>query len=206
MLMLYNNCYFSMKYWCTWRIITLKPATHISLFCSCIIQRTFTYGVCIIAYHFLPYLRSYGVKMNSKYFRHLFHIRMAGHIRPLSYCRYWGPAVMFKMGNSTLLWRHNEPDGVSNHQPHDCWLNRLFSQRSKKTSTFRVTGLCAGKSPETGEFPAQMASNAENVSIWWRHHEVSKCMTSLFKILMSLERKDVLNHRHWTACSKTFSS
>ena len=21
-----------------------------------------------------------------------------------------------------------------------------------------------------GEFPAQMASNAENVSIWWRHH------------------------------------
>ena len=23
---------------------------------------------------------------------------------------------------------------------------------------------------ETGEFRAQMASNAENVSIWWRHH------------------------------------
>ena len=23
----------------------------------------------------------------------------------------------------------------------------------------------------TGEFPAQMASNTENVSIWWRHHE-----------------------------------
>ena len=29
----------------------------------------------------------------------------------------------------------------------------------------------AGNSPVTGEFPAQMASNAENVSIWWRHHE-----------------------------------
>ena len=25
-------------------------------------------------------------------------------------------------------------------------------------------------SPEAGEFPAQMASNAEDVSIWWRHH------------------------------------
>ena len=24
----------------------------------------------------------------------------------------------------------------------------------------------------TGEFSAQMASNAENVSIWWRHHEL----------------------------------
>ena len=30
---------------------------------------------------------------------------------------------------------------------------------------------CAGNSPQTDEFPAQMASNAENVSIWWRHHE-----------------------------------
>ena len=30
--------------------------------------------------------------------------------------------------------------------------------------------LCAGNSPVTGEFPAQMASNAENVSTQWRHH------------------------------------
>ena len=28
----------------------------------------------------------------------------------------------------------------------------------------------AGNSPVPGEFSAQMASNAENVSIWWRHH------------------------------------
>ena len=42
--------------------------------------------------------------------------------------------------------------------------------RSKKTSKLRVTGLCAGNSPVTGEFPAQRASNAENVSIWWHHH------------------------------------
>ena len=71
----------------------------------------------------------------------------------------------------TLLWRHNGRDSVSNHQPHDCLHNRLFRRRSKQTSKFRVTGLCAGNSPGTGEFPAQMASNAENVSIWWRHHE-----------------------------------
>ena len=70
----------------------------------------------------------------------------------------------------SLLWRHNWCDGVSNHQPHDCLLNRLFRRRSKKTSKLRVTGFCAGNSPVTGEFPAQMASNAENVSIWWRHH------------------------------------
>ena len=37
-----------------------------------------------------------------------------------------------------------------------------------------VTGLCVGNSPGTGEFPAQMASNAENVSIWWRHHDTHR--------------------------------
>ena len=46
----------------------------------------------------------------------------------------------------------------------------LFRRRSKKTSKLRVTSLCVGNSPGTGEFPAQMTSNAENVFIWWRHH------------------------------------
>ena len=72
----------------------------------------------------------------------------------------------------SLRWRHNGCDSVSNHQPHHCLLNRLFRRRSKKTSKLRVTGLCAGTSPGTGEFSAQMASNAENVSIWWRHQAV----------------------------------
>ena len=67
-------------------------------------------------------------------------------------------------------WRHNRWDGVSNHRRDNCLLNRLFKCRSKKTSKFHVTGLCVGNSPVTGEFPAQKASNAENVSIWWRHH------------------------------------
>ena len=69
-----------------------------------------------------------------------------------------------------LQWRHDGDDSVSNHQPHDCLLNGLFRRRSKKTSKLRVAGLCVGNSPGTGEFSAQMASNAENVSIWWRHH------------------------------------
>ena len=73
----------------------------------------------------------------------------------------------------SLQWRHNGRDSVSNHQPHDCLFNRLFRRRSKKTSKLRVTGLCEGNSPVTGGFPAQMASNAENVSIWWRHHELN---------------------------------
>ena len=49
----------------------------------------------------------------------------------------------------TLQWRHNGNDNVSNHQPHDCLLSRLFRRISKKTSKLRVTGLCAGKRPVT---------------------------------------------------------
>ena len=41
-----------------------------------------------------------------------------------------------------LLWRHNGSDDFSDHQPHDCLLNRSFRRRSKKTSKIRVTGLC----------------------------------------------------------------
>ena len=70
----------------------------------------------------------------------------------------------------TLRWRHNETGGVSNQQRHDCLLDSLFMRRSKKTTKLRVTDLCNENSPVTGEFPAQRASNAENVSIWWRQH------------------------------------
>ena len=44
--------------------------------------------------------------------------------------------------------------------------------KSKKTSKFSVTSLCAGTSPATGEFPAQRTSHAENFPfddvIMWR--------------------------------------
>ena len=76
-----------------------------------------------------------------------------------------------------LQWRHNGRNGVSNHQLRRCLLNLLFRRRSKKTSTLRVTGLCVGNSPGVSEFPAQMASNAENVFIWWRHHTLSAPQT-----------------------------
>ena len=39
----------------------------------------------------------------------------------------------------SLRWCHNGRDGVSNHQPHDCLLNRLFRRRSTKTSKLSVT-------------------------------------------------------------------
>ena len=66
----------------------------------------------------------------------------------------------------TLQWRYYEHNGVPNHRRHGCLLNSLFRCRSKKTSKLRVTGLCAGNSPVTGEFPTKRANNVEDVSIW----------------------------------------
>ena len=89
-----------------------------------------------------------------------------------------------------LRWRHNDHAGVLTHQPHGCLLNRLFRRKSKKTSKLRVTGLCVGNSPGTGEFPAQMASYAENVSIWWRHHPSNAGRVSWNFI-------DMVIYKHW---------
>ena len=49
---------------------------------------------------------------------------------------------------------------------------------SKKTSMLRFTSLCAGNSPVAGESPHKKASNAENVSIWWRHNALKWRHTS----------------------------
>ena len=89
-----------------------------------------------------------------------------------------------------LHWRHNDHDSVSNHQPHCCLLNRLFRRRSKKTSKFRVTGLCVGNSPGpvnsrtrgqlhgkcfhlmTSSWMIQMYMYQPNAPLgdWWRTH------------------------------------
>ena len=47
--------------------------------------------------------------------------------------------------NNTLQLRHNERNGVSNHQRLDCVLYRLFRRRSMKKSKLRVTGLLWGE-------------------------------------------------------------
>ena len=98
----------------------------------------------------------------------------------------WGTCPSATSSGKPLQWRHHGHDGVSNHQPHNCLLNRLFRPRSKKTSKLRVTGICVGNSPVTGEFPAQMASNAENVSIWWRHHAGRFLLTGLATVVQRL--------------------
>ena len=105
----------------------------------------------------------------------------------------------------SLQWRHNGHDSVSNHQPHDCLLNRLYRRRSKKTSKIRVTGLCAGNSPGTGEFPTKMANNAENVSIWWRHHIVNRLLWAV-PVFLVQNLVDTIRVIYWSVLSAVPSS
>ena len=103
----------------------------------------------------------------------------------------------------TLWSHHNGRDGIVNHQPHHCLLNRLFRHRSKKTLKLRFTGLCAGNSLVTGEFPAQRASNAENVSIWWHHHDIMFDLKSKCLAVHYMETKHCLHRLNgWKNCNK----
>ena len=81
------------------------------------------------------------------------------HILCSCVCTYVCPSVHLQAvhlsTSTTLQWRHDEHDGISNHQPHDCLPNCLFRCRSKKTSKVHVTGLCEGNSLVTSEFPSQ---------------------------------------------------
>ena len=87
----------------------------------------------------------------------------------------------------SLQWRHNGRDSVSNHQPHECLL-RLSRRRWNKTSKLRVIGLCAGNSPGTGQIPAQMASNAEIVSIGWGHHVIGRMIDGMYHAYQLMTR------------------
>ena len=105
---------------------------------------------------------------------------------------------------SALHWRHNERYGVSKHRRVHGLLECWFRRRSQKTSKLRTTGLCAGKSPVTGEFPAQNASNAENISIWWRHHQ--RDSKSRNSDLTTLRPRGILHYGHHVATGLTLRS
>ena len=116
-------------------------------------------------YHFpLDYLHEGPIKMSFNFVVVLAWAKCWTNSRFTGNLRHRNAHVM-SQANLPLQWRQNGCDGVSNHQPHHCLLNRLFRSRSKKTSKLRLTGLCVGNSPITSEFPVQMASNAENVSV-----------------------------------------
>ena len=48
---------------------------------------------------------------------------------------YGKSACPYQRSMMALQWRHNERDGVSNHQPHDCLLRRFIQAQIKENIT-----------------------------------------------------------------------
>ena len=122
------------------------------------------------------------LEINSKYLLELL-VSM-----PCTITTLYAQFCIYFTSNSTVLslqWRHDEHDGISNHQPHDCLLNCLLRHRSKKTSKLHVTGLCDRwpvNSPHKGPVMQKMylfddvIMYRENVkashyssSVWWSY-------------------------------------
>ena len=100
-----------------------------------------------------------------------------------------------------LPWRHNELAGVSNHQPYDCLLNRLFRRRSKKTSKLCVTGLCVGNSPGPVNSPHKGPVTRKMFPFDNRFHvmiSLSKKETPIDIQWVSLPF--IKGHRHFLGC------
>ena len=79
---------------------------------------------------------------------------------------------------TTLQWRHNAHNGVSNTN-----LSIVYStvhSGAVKENIKAAPLAFVGNSPVTGEFPAQSASNAKNVSIWWRHHDKTDSQATMY--------------------------
>ena len=124
-------------------------------------------GLCAVERVFLTQSKDYKVRWGCNVINAYTFISF---VKYLCICIGW---IAITMTSHWARWRLRSPASWLFTQP---FIQALI----KKTLKLCVTGLCAGNSPVTGEFPAQMASNAKNVSIWWRHHEVANnCIKSM---------------------------
>ena len=101
------------------------------------------------------------------------------------------------------------PNWISNHYS-DVIMGAIASQITSPTIVYSTDysdadqrkhqssaslAFFVGNSPWTCALPAQMASNAENVSIWWRHRGILRSNT-IQKVTSCLE----WCYRYWNSC------
>ena len=98
--------------------------------------------------------------------------------QPLQWCLYRISRSKWKY-YAILQWRHNGrvASQISSLTIVYSTVNSDADQRKHQSSA--SLAFVWGNSTATGEFPAQRVSNAENVSILWRHHEGSLGMATL---------------------------
>ena len=96
--------------------------------------------------------------------------------------RYWSSRQV-KLIVTDVPAAKQTPDHQRSSHYNDVIMSTIASQITSLTIVYSTvysgadqrkhqsSASLALNSPGTGEFPAQRASNAENVSIWWRHHD-----------------------------------
>ena len=90
-------------------------------------------------------------------------------------------------------WRLKSPALPLFTQP---LIQAQIKENSKAPRHWPLCGEFAG----TGEFPAQMVSSAENVSIWWRHHAVTGCrlcVPGMIYICFYRQHQPLQSHASW---------
>ena len=80
------------------------------------------------------------------------------------HCAFMSLPHIITVTSQWTRWRPKSPASRLFIQPF------IQAQKKDNIKAMRRWLLCEGDSPVSGEFPVQRASNAENVSIWWRHH------------------------------------
>ena len=101
----------------------------------------------------------------------------------------------------TLQWRHNGYDGVSNHQPHDCLVNRLFRRRSKKTSMLRAIGLCAGIHRKMFPFD-DVIMNIFEIAMWFRLYHGKNFHCFIAELIFLLINNNKLRPNNARGCAR----
>ena len=106
--------------------------------------------------------------------------------------------------NHPLQWRHNGHDGVSNHQPYDCLLKRLFRRRSKKASTLVQVTACSRIAPShylnqcriISEIQWYLRGNSQDIP----HPSISKISLKITNLSFhsAIPRdNELINVEHW---------
>ena len=98
------------------------------------------------------------------------------------------PEISITVTSWWARWRFKSPASRLFTKP---FIQAQIKENTKAPRHWPLSGgHCAGNSPVTGELPAIIASNAENISIWWRHHGLWLCWGLSVRVHRSVSYSD----------------
>ena len=109
----------------------------------------------------------------------------------------------FNTGIASLQWRHNERNGVSNHRRLVCSTVCSGADQRKHQSSASLA-FVMGIHRWPVDSPAQRASSAENVSIWWRQHVTPGSVHALWHLETHVSFDSSSNRRSHNGCKALF--